>query len=142
MLLGIPKKRVEEKYDEIIAFSGIGKAIDKPVKEYSSGMRSRLGFSIAAVLNPDIFIIDEALSTGDLAFRQKASERIQDMMELAKAVIIVSHSMNFIEKICTRAIWMENGQVVFDGDAEEAVARYRESTGARKKTNSKRKISE
>src|SRR5690625_5410603 len=78
MLLGIPKKRVEEKYDEIIAFSGIGKAIDKPVKEYSSGMRSRLGFSIAAVLNPDIFIIDEALSTGDLAFRQKASERIQD----------------------------------------------------------------
>lgn len=141
MLLGIPKQRVTEKYDEIIEFSGIRKAIHKPMKEYSSGMRSRLGFSIAAILNPDIFIIDEALSTGDLAFRQKASERIQDMMELAKAVIIVSHSMNFIEKICTRAIWMENGQVVFDGDAEEAVARYRESTGTSKKTNSKRKIS-
>src|SRR5690625_3715849 len=135
MLLGIPKKRVEEKYDEIIAFSGIGKAIDKPVKEYSSGMRSRLGFSIAAVLNPDIFIIDEALSTGDLAFRQKASERIQDMMESAKAVIIVSHSLNFLEKICTRGIWMENGQVMFDGDAEEAVAKYRESTGTGTKQN-------
>jgi len=141
MLLGIPKKRVEEKYDEIISFSGIGKAIDKPIKEYSSGMRSRLGFSIAAVLNPDIFIIDEALSTGDLAFRQKASERIQDMMESAKAVIIVSHSLNFIEKICTRAIWMENGQVVYDGVAEEAVAKYRESTGTGtgKKTKKKRR---
>src|SRR5690625_5436051 len=104
MLLGIPKKRVEEKYDAIISFSGIGKAIDKPIKEYSSGMRSRLGFSIAAVLNPDIFINDEALSTGDLAFRQKASERIQDMMESAKAVIIVSHSLNFIEKIDRKSV--------------------------------------
>src|SRR5690625_3816545 len=104
-------------------------------------MRSRLGFSIAAVLNPDIFIIDEALSTGDLAFRQKASERIQDMMESAKAVIIVSHSLNFIEKICTRAIWMENGQVVYDGVAEEAAAKYRESpgTGTGKKTKKKRR---
>lgn len=140
MLLGIPKQRVTEKYDEIIEFSGIKEAIDKPMKEYSSGMRSRLGFSIAAILNPDIFIIDEALSTGDLAFRQKASERIQDMMELAKAVIIVSHSMNFIEKICTRAIWMENGQVIFDGDAEEAVARYRESTGTNRNKKAKKPI--
>src|SRR5690625_7642300 len=102
-------------------------------------MRSRLGFSIAAVLNPDIFIIDEALSTGDLAVRQMASERIQDMMESAKAAIIVSHSLNFIEKICTRAIWMENGQVVYDGVAEEAVAKYRESTSTGKKTKKKRR---
>lgn len=133
MLLGIPKQRVMDRYDEIVEFSGIGKAINKPVKEYSSGMRSRLGFSIAAILNPDIFIIDEALSTGDLAFRQKASERIQDMMELAKAVIIVSHSMNFIETVCTRAIWMENGQIVFDGPSEEAVAKYRASTEDKKR---------
>lgn len=133
MLLGIPKQRVMDRYDEIVEFSGIGKAIDKPVKEYSSGMRSRLGFSIAAILNPDIFIIDEALSTGDLAFRQKASERIQDMMELAKAVIIVSHSMSFIETVCTRAIWMENGQIVFDGPSEEAVAKYRASSEDRQR---------
>src|SRR5699024_7671454 len=110
MLLGIPKKVVEAKYDEIVEFAGLQKRIDKAVKTYSSGMRARLGFSIAAVLKPDIFIIDEALSTGDLAFRQKATERIQEMMERAKAVIIVSHSMNFVEQICTRAIWIDQGR--------------------------------
>lgn len=134
MLLGIPKKRVEEKYDEIVEFSGIKRAINKPVKTYSSGMRARLGFSIAAILKPDIFIIDEALSTGDLAFRQKATERIQDMMERAKAVIIVTHSMSFVEQVCTRAIWLEKGQVRFDGDAEEAVEKYREVMGVKKNT--------
>ncbi|WP_249869264.1 ABC transporter ATP-binding protein [Oceanobacillus saliphilus] len=141
MLLGIPKKRIESKFDEIVEFSGLNKAIDKPVKQYSSGMKSRLGFSIAAILKPDIFIIDEALSTGDMAFQQKASERIQDMMEHAKAVIIVSHSMNFVEKVCTRGIWMERGQVRFDGTAEEAVAKYRESLGINnKKPNPRSKI--
>ena len=140
MLLGIPKKRVQDKYDEIVEFSGLKRSIDKPVKQYSSGMKSRLGFSIAAILKPDIFIIDEALSTGDMAFQQKASERIQDMMEHAKAVIIVSHSMNFVEKICTRGIWMEKGQVRFDGTAEEAVAKYRESLGLTKKGNNPKKV--
>ncbi|MFD1416314.1 ABC transporter ATP-binding protein [Oceanobacillus jeddahense] len=133
MLLGIPKERVDEKYDEIIEFSGIRKAIDKPVKHYSAGMKSRLGFSIAAILKPDVFIVDEALSTGDLAFQEKASVRIQEMMDHAKAVIIVSHSMGFVEKVCTRGIWMEQGQVKFDGSAEEAVAKYREAMGVQKK---------
>lgn len=140
MLLGIPKKRVMEKYDEIVEFSGLRKAIDKPVKEYSSGMKSRLGFSIAAILKPDIFIVDEALSTGDIAFQQKASERIQEMMSHAKAVIIVSHSMNFVEKVCTRGIWMERGQIRFDGTAEEAVAAYRESLGIKKKVNNRKRV--
>src|SRR5699024_4142137 len=139
MLLGIPKKRVEESYDAIVEFTGLIKSIHKPVKEYSSGMRSRLGFSIAAILKPDIFIIDEALSTGDLAFRQKATERIQDMMERAKAVIIVTHSMNFVEQVCTRGIWLEKGQVRFDGDAEEAVEKYRDAMGGKKKRKKKKK---
>lgn len=125
MLLGIPKKRIDNKFDEIVEFSGLGKAIDKPVKSYSSGMKSRLGFSVAATLQPDVFIIDEALSTGDNEFRQKASEKIQDMMEQAKAVIIVTHSMSFVEKICTRAIWMEQGKVVFDGEPSEVTAKYK-----------------
>lgn len=133
MLLGIPKERVAAKFDEIVEFSGIKKAIDKPVKHYSAGMKSRLGFSIAAILKPDVFIVDEALSTGDLAFQEKASERIQEMMEHAKAVIIVSHSMGFVEKVCTRGIWMEQGRVKFDGTAEEAVAKYREAMGVKKK---------
>lgn len=132
MLLGIPKERVFEKYDEIVEFSELKGAINMPVKNYSSGMKARLGFSIAAILKPDIFIIDEALSTGDLAFQQKASERIQDIIEQAKAVIIVSHNMKFVEQVCTRAIWMERGQIRFDGPAEEAVAKYREETGKAK----------
>lgn len=128
MLLGIPKERVDKKYEEIIDFSGIRKAIDKPVKQYSSGMKSRLGFSIAAILKPDIFIIDEALSTGDISFQQKASERIQEIIASAKAVIIVSHNMSFVEKVCTRAIWMNKGQIKYDGNPEETVAMYRNST--------------
>lgn len=138
MLLGVPKQRVEEKYEEIVEFSGIRHAINKPVKEYSSGMRSRLGFSIAAILQPDIFIIDEALSTGDLAFRQKATERIQEMMDRAKAVVIVTHSMNFVETVCTRGIWIEKGKIRYDGPAEEAVKRYREASGVKKQRRRKR----
>lgn len=140
MLLGIPKHVVEAKYDEIVEFSGIGHAIDKPVKHYSSGMRSRLGFSIAAILKPDIFIIDEALSTGDLSFRQKATERIQEMMERAKAVIIVSHSMSFVEKVCTRAIWLDRGTILLDGKAEEVVGKYREAMGGNKKRSKLKEI--
>ena len=136
MLLGIPKRIVEEKYEEIVEFSGIRHAINKPVKNYSSGMRSRLGFSIAAILKPDIFIIDEALSTGDLSFRQRATERIQEMMERAKAVVIVSHSMSFVEKVCTRAIWLDQGQILLDGKAEDVVKEYREVMGA---NNNKKK---
>ncbi|SDZ55596.1 teichoic acid transport system ATP-binding protein [Evansella caseinilytica] len=132
MLLGLPKKRVEQDYDKIVDFSDLGSSIRKPVKSYSSGMRARLGFSIAATLQPDIFIIDEALSTGDAEFKQKASEKIQEMMENAKAVIIVSHSMRFVEQVCTRAIWMEKGQVRGDGDAEEIVKQYREDVNAQR----------
>ncbi|MDV2583313.1 ABC transporter ATP-binding protein [Alkalibacillus haloalkaliphilus] len=127
MLLNIPKDVVDRELENIIDFSGIRKSIDKPVKYYSSGMAARLGFSIAAQLKPDIFIIDEALSTGDMEFKEKASEKIQEMMESAKAVIIVSHSMRFVKQVCTRAIWMEQGQIMADGEAEEIVEQYKES---------------
>lgn len=129
MLLGIKKEEIDKKYDDIVEFSGLKRRIEKPVKTYSSGMRARLGFSIAAILQPDVFIIDEALSTGDLEFRQKATERIQEMMEQAKAVVIVSHSMHFVERICTRAIWIDQGEVRADGNAEEIVHEYRETMG-------------
>ncbi|WP_017471010.1 ABC transporter ATP-binding protein [Amphibacillus jilinensis] len=136
MLMGIPKKRMFENYQAIVSFAELNKVIDKPIKEYSSGMKARLGFSIAATLKPDIFIIDEALSTGDMAFKEKASERIQNMIEDAKAVVLVSHSMSMVEKICTRVIWMENGHIKFDGDSKEGVRRYREDVKA-KRTNKK-----
>ena len=126
MLLGIPKDIVEYNMNNIVEFSGLNKFMNRSIKYYSSGMRARLGFSIAAMLQPDIFIIDEALSTGDMAFQQKASEKIQDMMEEAKAVIVVSHSMNLIRKLCTRAIWLDQGQIVMDDNAEKVVAEYME----------------
>lgn len=139
MLLGVPKHIIDEKYDAIVEFSGIRRRINQPVKQYSSGMRSRLGFSIAAILRPDIFIIDEALSTGDLAFRQKATERIQEMMDRAKAVVIVTHSMRFVEQVCTRAIWIDKGKIRADGKAEEIVEQYREVMGVTKKRRRRRR---
>lgn len=138
MLLGIPKYKVEQDYSKIVSFSGLEKAIDKPIKEYSSGMKARLGFSIAATLQPDIFIIDEALSTGDMAFKQKASEKIQEMIEMAKAVIIVSHSMTFVEKVCTRVIWLDKGKIKFDGEPSEAVKIYKEQVKSKKSKKSKK----
>lgn len=131
MLLGVPRAYIEARVDSILEFAELTKVKDRSIKYYSSGMRSRLGFSIAAILQPDIFIIDEALSTGDLAFRQKASEKIREMMEQAKAVIVVSHSMGFVERVCTRAIWLDHGEIVADGDAEEVVDIYRERNGKR-----------
>ncbi|WP_416151896.1 ABC transporter ATP-binding protein [Salipaludibacillus sp. HK11] len=125
MLLGIPKQKIDEKYQEIVDFSELNQHIDKAVKKYSSGMKARLGFSIAAMLKPDIFIIDEALSTGDMAFKQKASEKIQEIMGQSKAVLIVTHSMSVATKMCNRVIWMEKGQIMYDGDPEEAVVKYR-----------------
>ncbi|MCE7792424.1 ATP-binding cassette domain-containing protein [Salipaludibacillus sp. CUR1] len=139
MLLGIPKKRIDRDFDKIVEFSELKKAIDKPIKHYSSGMQARLGFSIAATLKPDIFILDEALSTGDIAFKQKASEKIQDMMEMAKAVIIVSHSMGFVEKICTRAIWMDQGRIQYDGEPEKAIELYRKKYNVKKKAKKRKK---
>ncbi|WP_147803689.1 ABC transporter ATP-binding protein [Alkalicoccus halolimnae] len=139
MLLGISKKKIDEDYEQIVEFSGIRRAIDQPVKNYSSGMQARLGFSIAATLKPDIFILDEALSTGDIAFKQKASEKIQEMIEMAKCVIIVSHSMSFVEKICTRTIWMDQGQILYDGDPQEAIARYKEKYNVKKKVRLKKR---
>ena len=125
MLLGIPKRVIDEKYPEIIRFAELENHIHKPVKNYSSGMQARLGFSIAASLTPDIFIIDEALSTGDMSFKQKASEKIEEIMTKSKAVIIVTHSMKVAKNMCNRVIWIEKGQVMFDGDPEEGVNKYK-----------------
>ncbi|MBW2172906.1 MAG: ATP-binding cassette domain-containing protein [Deltaproteobacteria bacterium] len=127
MMLGIPKRKLKNVYGDIVEFSEIEKFMDQPVKNYSSGMRARLGFSIAASLRPDVFIIDEALSVGDMSFYEKASAKIQELMECAKAVIVVTHNMTFVETVCTRALWLDEGTIRFDGSPEEAVETYRES---------------
>lgn len=127
MMLGMPKKNLAGLYADIVEFSGLEKFIDQPIKHYSSGMRSRLGFSIAAMIRPDVFIIDEALSVGDASFYEKASAKIQELIGMAKAVIIVTHNLDFVQKVCTRALWIGDGVIKFDGDPKETVAHYRHS---------------
>ena len=124
MMIGIPKKKIKELKDDIIDFAELRDDIEKPIKCYSSGMRSKLGFSIAAAIQPELFIIDEALSAGDASFQKKASETIQEMIKQAEAVIVVTHGLDFVEKVCTRAIWFDHGHIVFDGNPKEAVFRY------------------
>lgn len=125
MMIGIPKKKLKELKDDIIDFAELRDDIDKPIKSYSSGMRSKLGFSIAAAVQPELFIIDEALSAGDASFQKKASETIQAMIKNAEAVLVVTHSLDFVEKVCTRALWFDHGKLLFDGSPKEAVERYR-----------------
>lgn len=133
MMLGIPWRVIEELEEEIIDFAELRKGIHQPVKEYSSGMKSRLGFSIAAVIQPDIFIVDEALSAGDISFRAKAATRMQEMLEDAKTVILVSHSMKMVKKVCTRVIWLQDGMIRYDGKPKTAVKEYRKWAQERRK---------
>lgn len=125
MMIGIPRKKLKELQPKILEFAELGEHAEKPVKNYSSGMRSKLGFSIAAAIQPELFIIDEALSAGDAAFQKKASETIQQMIKNAEAVIVVTHGLSFVENVCTRAIWFDHGKILFDGDPKEAVKMYK-----------------
>ncbi len=126
-VLGIPKAEINRRFDEIVNFSGIEEFIDMPVQSYSSGMTVRLGFSVAAHLEPDILLVDEVLAVGDLAFRTKCQVRIQDMKEAGVAIVLVSHNLHTISHVCTRAVTFEKGQVIFEGDTEEAIDAYRTS---------------
>lgn len=127
LLLGIPKKKLKKVEPDIIDFSEIGEYIDQPVKTYSNGMCSRLGFSIAAMVEPDIFIIDEALNAGDISFYKKASMKIQELLEKSKAVIVVTHKMQFVSQVCSRGIWLDNGVVKYDGPSKDTVSIYQEA---------------
>jgi len=126
MLLGIPKRHLAQSHQDIIRFSGLKEWANVPVKHYSSGMRARLGFSIAVTIEPDVLAVDEALSVGDREFCEKASVRMQELIRDSKAVIIATHSLEFVEKVCTRAVWIEGGTLQYDGSPNEATARYRE----------------
>jgi teichoic acid transport system ATP-binding protein len=127
MMLGIPKKVIRNLENEIIEFSGLQEFINKPIKQYSKGMKSRLGFSIASMLQPDIFVVDEALTAGDIGFQEIAAAKMQEMMDEAKVVIIVSHNMRIIEKVCTRVLYLNKGKLIFDGDPKEAIEIYKKS---------------
>lgn len=133
MMLGMSKRRMTELTEPIIAFAELEKQRDRPVKYLSKGMKARLSFSIAVEVKPSLLLIDEALSAGDIAFKQKAMEAVDEMIRRAEAVVVVSHNMDFVKKVCTRALWLDGGRLQFDGDPEEAVARYQARVAERKK---------
>ena len=129
VFLGMPRKAVEARLGEIIAFSELGEFIDQPVRFYSSGMRARLGFSIAATLEPEILILDEVLSVGDRSFREKSRRRIEELMAQSKLIVIVSHSTAFLRALCTHCLWLERGGVRGFGDAEPVLDAFEASSG-------------
>lgn len=129
--LGIPRKQLLCKLDEIIAFSELGDFIDEPIFTYSSGMRGRLGFSVAAILEPEILILDEVLGPGDRQFRAKSRARIREMMEQSRLIVIVSHMLSFLRKTCTHCLWLDHGQVRMFGETELVLDAYEDATGGR-----------
>ncbi|MEE1321706.1 MAG: ABC transporter ATP-binding protein [Acutalibacteraceae bacterium] len=129
--MGFSRKFIEEKYNEIVEFSELGEFIDAPLKSYSSGMKSRLGFSIATAVKPDILILDEVLSVGDAAFREKSEQRVLDMMKDGVTVLFVSHSADTVKRICNKAIILSKGQLIAEGDVDEICDIYTEMVNSR-----------
>ncbi|MGN0395672.1 MAG: ABC transporter ATP-binding protein [Coprococcus sp.] len=123
-VLGFSKKYLESKYDEIAEFSELGRFIDVPLKNYSSGMKSKLGFSIATIAEPDILILDEVLSVGDAKFRKKSEAKIMQMMADGTTVLFVSHSLEQVKRICNKAIILEHGKLVADGLVSDVAPIY------------------
>lgn len=129
-LLGYSREFIEEKYDEIVEFSELGEFIDVPVKNYSSGMRARLGFSIATMVSPEILILDEVLSVGDAKFRKKSEKKILDMFDEGVTVLFVSHSLAQVKRLCNKAMILDHGRLIAYGDIEEVAAQYEKILGS------------
>lgn len=129
LLLGHSKREIQEKIDEIIDFSGLGDFIRSPLRNYSSGMQARLGFSIATAWLPDVLILDEVLSVGDATFNEKCEERIQRFHDAGTTVLLVSHSPMAVTKNCTRCVWLDDGRVRADGATREVLDLYNRQHG-------------
>ncbi|SNC65349.1 teichoic acid transport system ATP-binding protein [Kytococcus aerolatus] len=126
--LGLSRREVTERLDSIIEFSGLGDAVNLPMKSYSSGMAARLRFAISTAVVPDVLVVDEALATGDADFKERAQERIAQIRQEAGTVFMVSHSNATIRRQCDRALWMDAGRIRMDGPAEEVLAAYEEDS--------------
>ncbi len=123
-VLGYKRDFIESKYDEIVAFSELQKFIDVPLKNFSSGMRARLGFSICTAVQPDILILDEVLSVGDAKFRKKSEKKVMSMLDSGVTVLFVSHSIQQVLNICNKAMILKEGEMVAFGDVKEVAAEY------------------
>ena len=128
-VLGFSKEFLMSKYDEILEFSELGEFIDVPIKNYSSGMKARLGFSIATVVEPEILILDEVLSVGDAKFRKKCEKKMKKMFDHGVTVLFVSHSLAQVKRLCNKAIILEHGQLIAKGDIDDVVEIYEKKIG-------------
>jgi ABC-type polysaccharide/polyol phosphate transport system ATPase subunit len=130
--LGLDDKVTRELMPGIVDFADLGAFIDAPIKTYSAGMRARLGFAIATAVDPDILLLDEVLATGDATFREKSKGRVIELVKSAKAVVLVTHDMIWVEEYCNRALLLEHGQVIMEGSPSDVVALHMERTAAAK----------
>lgn len=122
--LGIPRAKIAAELDAIVEFAELGRFIDAPLRKYSTGMRARLGFSIAAHVEPDILLLDEVLGVGDEAFQRKSQAKMRELMRSAKAIVLVSHSMPFVRETCNKALWLRDGRVAAFGGTNAVVDAY------------------
>ena len=123
-ILGYSEQFLREKYDEIVAFSELGKFIEVPIRNYSSGMLARLAFSVATVVNPEILIVDEILAVGDASFQEKSYRRMIELMSGGTTVLFVSHNLAQIREMCDRVLWLEHGRVKMLGEAKSVCDAY------------------
>ena len=123
-LLGLRRKEIEQRFDEIVNFSDLGSFIDMPVRTYSSGMHLRLAFAVATIIRPEILLMDEWLSVGDASFNSKAEARLTELVHSSRILVIASHSRELIEKTCNRALWFEHGRLMMDGSPQDVCKAY------------------
>src|SRR3954447_14539365 len=126
-LLGLGRRNVAKRFDEIVEFAEVEDAIDRQVKFYSSGMQMRLGFAVAAFLEPDVLLVDEVLAVGDASFQQKCLNRMRHVLSNGTTLVLVSHDLAAVEATCSRAVWLDGGRVQSDGPVREVLASYRSS---------------
>jgi len=127
LLLGHLKREIDQKVDEIVEFSGLSEFIHSPIRNYSSGMLARLGFSIATAWTPDLLLLDEVLAVGDAGFLRRCRERMQQLRDGGATVLLVSHSAKDIRESCRRCVWLDKGKLQADGPADEVLTRYQEA---------------
>jgi ABC-2 type transport system ATP-binding protein len=138
-MLGYSRSFIESKFDEIVEFSELEKFIDVPLKNYSSGMKSRLGFSVATIVEPEILILDEVLSVGDAKFRKKSEQKVLSMMQNGVTVLFVSHNLNQVKRLCTKAMILDKGHLTAFGDIDTIAAQYEAIVGPEEENMSKQK---
>jgi teichoic acid transport system ATP-binding protein len=129
LALGLTRREVTERFDEVVEFAGIGEFLQLPMRAYSSGMGSRLRFAISSASRPDILLIDEALATGDAEFKTRSRQKVDEIRAHAGTVLLVSHSMSTIRSMCDRVIWVDRGKLRLDGPVDEVLEAYAEATG-------------